>query len=105
MILYVTIIVLLFLFEGATSLSQNNFFSLMQMEVIPFPEPLFVEFLWILLQLHIARRAGVRPSNKSRYSEEFAAGVCVCPRSAEDEIQALCTVGRCSQLQLCLSAF
>lgn len=37
-----------FLFEGATLLSQNNFFSLLQMEVIPFPEPLFVEFLWIL---------------------------------------------------------
>lgn len=37
-----------FLFEGAISLSQNNFFPLMQMEMILFPEHLFVEFLWIL---------------------------------------------------------
>lgn len=85
-----TIIVLpFFLLEGTVSLSQNSLFPPMQMQMIPSPEPLFVGFLWILQQPHIARRAGVRLSSRSRYTEELDTGACVRACPAVDGIQVL----------------
>jgi hypothetical protein len=56
------------------------FFFLVQMQTIPLPEPLFVEFLWISQQPHTVKRVGVRPLSKSRYIWKLskALWVCVC---------------------------
>lgn len=62
------------------------FIFLIQMQMIPLLEPLFVEFLWILQQPHIVRRVGVRPSSKSRYMKNLSQG-CMC--AFVDETQGL----------------
>lgn len=61
---YTCLIVLLNFYvarEKYFSFTEIPFFFFVQMQTIPLPEPLFVEFLWILLQPPTVKRVGLRP--------------------------------------------